>query len=32
MDAIAIFGCGVLVGASVASLLWLLWIYRELDL
>ena len=31
MDAIAIFAAGVFVGATVASVLWLLWIYRAIE-
>lgn len=31
MDAIAIFAAGVLVGTVVASVLWLLWIYRAIE-
>lgn len=31
MDPIAVFGCGVLVGAFVASVGWLIWIYRAIE-
>lgn len=31
MDAIAIFAAGIVVGAAVASVLWLLWIYRAIE-
>lgn len=31
MSALAIFAAGVVVGAVVATVLWLVWIYRAIE-